>query len=173
MIPSTQAPKWPILVSLWGMDHQKSTILLISGTVSVGGCGGQECYNKPNPRVISQMHLGNMLKAIKKCQICHNLLIYLFTLFHFALGDPVVWGSRQLKSFRAWQQLLQSALVFSCLKNAIDLIIFTFFFFQDYFKDFFQAVYLMYKIQFGPPSLNTQSCIRGLLVVQDFCFWTV
>ena len=37
------------------MDHQKSTILLISGTVSVGGCGGQECYFQPNPRVISQM----------------------------------------------------------------------------------------------------------------------
>ena len=55
MIPSTQAPKWPILVSQCGMDHQKSTILLISGTVSVGGCGGQECYNKPSPRVISQM----------------------------------------------------------------------------------------------------------------------
>jgi hypothetical protein len=23
------------------------------------------------------------------------------------------------------------------------------------------------------PSLNTQSCIRGLLVVRDFCFWAV
>ena len=23
------------------------------------------------------------------------------------------------------------------------------------------------------PSLNTQSCIKGLLVVQDFCFWAV
>ena len=40
---------------LWMAPYQKSTILLISGTVSVGGCGGQECYNKPNPRVISQM----------------------------------------------------------------------------------------------------------------------
>ena len=23
------------------------------------------------------------------------------------------------------------------------------------------------------PSLNTQSCIKGLLVVQDFCFWAI
>ena len=23
------------------------------------------------------------------------------------------------------------------------------------------------------PSLNTQSCIKGILVAQDFCFWTV
>ena len=24
-----------------------------------------------------------------------------------------------------------------------------------------------------PPSLNTQSCIKGLLMVLDFCFWAV
>ena len=30
-----------------------------------------------------------MLKAIKKIWIHHNLLKYWFTLFHFALGDPV------------------------------------------------------------------------------------
>ena len=73
------------------MDHQKSTILLISGTVSVGGCGGQECYNKPNPRVISQMLSSwEHAESNKKCQIHHNLLKYWFTLFHFALGDPVL-----------------------------------------------------------------------------------
>ena len=44
MFPSTLAPKWPILVSQCGMDHQKSTILLISGTLYVGGCGGHGCY---------------------------------------------------------------------------------------------------------------------------------
>ena len=72
------------------MDHQKSTILLISGTVSVGGCGGQECYNKPNPRVISQMLSSwEHAESNKKCQIHHNLLKYWFTLFHFVLGDPV------------------------------------------------------------------------------------
>jgi hypothetical protein len=91
MIPSTQAPKWPILVSQWGMDHQKSTILLISDTVSVGGCGGRECYNKPNSRVISQMvSYWEHAESNKKCQIYHNLLKYWFTLFHFALGDPVL-----------------------------------------------------------------------------------
>ena len=25
----------------------------------------------------------------------------------------------------------------------------------------------------GKPSLNTQSCIKGLLVVRDFCFWAI
>ena len=37
------------------MDHQKATILLIFGTLSVGGCGGHVCYFQPNPRIISQM----------------------------------------------------------------------------------------------------------------------
>ena len=36
------------------MNHQKSTILWIFGTFSVGGCGGHACYFQPNPRVISQ-----------------------------------------------------------------------------------------------------------------------
>jgi hypothetical protein len=42
-------------MSQCGMDHQKSSILWIFGTLSVGGCGGHECYFQPNPRVISQM----------------------------------------------------------------------------------------------------------------------
>ena len=37
-----------------GIDHQKSHILWIFGTLSVGGCGGHGCYFQPNPRVISQ-----------------------------------------------------------------------------------------------------------------------
>ena len=41
--------------SLCGMDHQKSTILLIFGTLSVGGRGGHGCYFQPNLRVISQI----------------------------------------------------------------------------------------------------------------------
>ena len=52
---STLAPKWPFLVFQCGMNHQKSTILLVSGTLSVGGCGGHVCYFQPNPRVISQI----------------------------------------------------------------------------------------------------------------------
>ena len=36
------------------MDHQKLNILLIFGTFSFGGCGGQGCYFWPNPRVISK-----------------------------------------------------------------------------------------------------------------------
>ena len=41
MFPPTMAPKWPILVSQCGMDHQKPTILLIFGTLCLGVCGGQ------------------------------------------------------------------------------------------------------------------------------------
>ena len=55
------ATKWPILDSLCGMDHQKYSILLISGTLSVGGCGGHGCYFQPNLRVISQ------ISASQKC----------------------------------------------------------------------------------------------------------
>ena len=40
--PPTLAPKWPILVSKCGMNHQKSNILLILGTLSNGRCGGMD-----------------------------------------------------------------------------------------------------------------------------------
>ena len=48
IVPSILVTKWPILVSQCGLDHQKSSILLIFGTLSVGGCGGQGCYFYPN-----------------------------------------------------------------------------------------------------------------------------
>ena len=38
------------------MDHEKFTILLIFGTFSFGGCGGQGSYFWPNQRVIGQIH---------------------------------------------------------------------------------------------------------------------
>ena len=41
MVGSSMAPKWPIPVPLWGIDHQKSNYSLISYTLSVGGCWGQ------------------------------------------------------------------------------------------------------------------------------------
>ena len=44
MFSSILAPKCPILVSQCGMDHQKPTILLIFGNLSVGGCGGHGFY---------------------------------------------------------------------------------------------------------------------------------
>ena len=42
--PSILAPNWPIMVSQCGIIHQKSHVLLIFDTLSVGGCGGHECY---------------------------------------------------------------------------------------------------------------------------------
>ena len=41
MVGSSLAPKWPIPVPLWEMDHQKSNFSLISYTLSVKGCWGQ------------------------------------------------------------------------------------------------------------------------------------
>ena len=41
MISSPLAPKWPILVPFWRLDHQKSKFLLILGNFSVRGCWGQ------------------------------------------------------------------------------------------------------------------------------------
>ena len=42
MFPSTIVPKLPILVPQCGMDHQKPTILLIFGTLSLEGCGDHQ-----------------------------------------------------------------------------------------------------------------------------------
>ena len=50
MFPSTMAPKWPILVSQCEMDHQKPTILLIFGTLSLGGCRGHPMRPKLNSK---------------------------------------------------------------------------------------------------------------------------
>ena len=41
MVWSSMAPKWPIIVIFFGMDHQKSNFSLIYGTISDGGCWGQ------------------------------------------------------------------------------------------------------------------------------------
>ena len=41
MVWSSMAPKWPIIVFFFGMDHQKSNFSLIYGTLSDGGCWGQ------------------------------------------------------------------------------------------------------------------------------------
>ena len=41
------------------MDHQKPTILLIFGTLSLGGCGGHPMRPKSNSKVKSQMSKPN------------------------------------------------------------------------------------------------------------------
>ena len=41
MVRSSLAPKWSKTVPFCGMDHQKSNFLLISGSLSFGGCWGQ------------------------------------------------------------------------------------------------------------------------------------
>ena len=59
MFPLTMAPKWPILVSQCGMDHQKPTVLLIFGTFSLGGCGGHPMRPKLNLKDKDQMSTPN------------------------------------------------------------------------------------------------------------------
>ena len=41
MVWSSMVSKWPIPILFCGIDHQKSKISLIYGTLSVGGCWGQ------------------------------------------------------------------------------------------------------------------------------------
>ena len=59
MFPSTMAPKRPILVSQWEIDHQKSTILLIFSTLSLGGCGGHPMRPELNLKDKIQMSTTN------------------------------------------------------------------------------------------------------------------
>ena len=56
IFPSTLAPKWPILASQYGMDHQKSTILLIFDTLSLGGYGGHPMRPKLDLKDKGQMN---------------------------------------------------------------------------------------------------------------------
>ena len=53
------APKLPILVSQFGMDDQKPTVLLIFGTLSLGGCGGHCMRPKLNLKDKGQMSTPN------------------------------------------------------------------------------------------------------------------
>jgi hypothetical protein len=71
------------------MDHQKSSILLIFGTISVGGCGGHGCYFQPNPRVISQMlscleHAESYKQFLNSSELI-EILVYFIT---FCGGTP-------------------------------------------------------------------------------------
>ena len=59
MFPSTMAPKRPILVSQCEIDHQKSSILLIFSTLSLGGCGGHPMRPELNLKDKSQMSTPN------------------------------------------------------------------------------------------------------------------
>ena len=59
MFPSTTAPKWPILVSQCGMDHQNPTVLLIFGTFSLWGCGGHPIRPKLNSKDKHQISTPN------------------------------------------------------------------------------------------------------------------
>ena len=59
MFPSTMAPKRPILVSQWEMDHQNPTILLIYSTLSLWGCGGHPMSPELDLKHKSQMSRPN------------------------------------------------------------------------------------------------------------------
>ena len=44
MFSSTLTPKWPLLVSHFGMAHNKTQYFIDLGTLSVVGCGGHGFY---------------------------------------------------------------------------------------------------------------------------------
>ena len=91
MFLSILAPNWHILVSQCGMKHQKSHVLLIFGTFSVGGCGGHGFYFQSNPRIISQMSLTNECTDnffMDESSILDAHLRLLFRAFHY--GTPCI-----------------------------------------------------------------------------------
>ena len=78
------APKRPILVSQCEMDHQKSTILLIFSTLSLGGCGGHSMRPKLNLKDKSQMSTPNEYTDKFKSN-----LIYIFPSVRAKLKKPL------------------------------------------------------------------------------------
>ena len=84
MFPSIMAPKIPILVSQCEMDHQKPTILLIFGTLSLGGCGGHPMRPKLNLKDKSQMSTPNEYTDNFKSN-----LIYIFPSVRAKLKKPL------------------------------------------------------------------------------------
>ena len=68
------APKRPILVSQCEMDHQKHTILLIFGTLSLEGCGGHPMRPKLNLKNKGQMSKPNEYTDKFKSNLTHIFL---------------------------------------------------------------------------------------------------
>ena len=85
MLPSTLAPQWPILVSLCGINHQKSTILFIFGTLSVGGCGGHGCYFQLNLMVINSP-TNSFVLFLSEQTLDHQKSTILWIFVTFSLG---------------------------------------------------------------------------------------
>ena len=78
------------------MDHQKSPISLIFGTLSLGGCGGHPVRPKLNSNVKGQISKPNECTDNFKSNLS---CIFLFVMAklkkkHFALGPPVVCNSK-------------------------------------------------------------------------------
>ena len=73
------------------MDHQKPTILLIFGTLSLGGCGGHPMRPKLNLKDKSQMSTPNeYTDNLKSNLICIFLSVRTKSKKkHFALGHSV------------------------------------------------------------------------------------
>ena len=92
MFSSTMAPKRPILVSQCEMDHQNPTILLIFGTLSLGGCGGHPMRSKLNLKDKGQLLKPNEYTDNFKSNLtCIFLSVRAkFKKKHFAIGHLTV-----------------------------------------------------------------------------------
>ena len=78
------APKIPFLLSQCEMDHQKSTILLVFSTLSLGGHGGHPMRPKLNLKDKSQMSTPNEYTDKFKSN-----LIYIFPSVRAKLKKPL------------------------------------------------------------------------------------
>ena len=76
MLPSILATKWPNLVYQCGRDHQKSTFLLIFGTLYVVEAMFVS-FNQIQGSYVKWCNLGNKLKAIKILELIQILVYFI------------------------------------------------------------------------------------------------
>ena len=95
MVESSLAPKWPILASFCGIDHQKSNFSLISYTLSVRGCWGQLMliFWKPSMYIKNSQSLDSktMFEQYLTCIFLSSSMWVSFQIFWY------FWGIVRLK----------------------------------------------------------------------------
>ena len=94
MVRSSLALKWSKLVPFCGMNHQKSNFLLISGTLSFGGCWGQP--ELPFWKLIDETQMSTPFKATEHQNATKLWFFYPsepFSFVHFNMIHPVQKGS--------------------------------------------------------------------------------
>ena len=157
MVKSSLAPKWSKHIPFCGMNHQKYNFLLISGTLSFGGCWGQP--ELPFWKLIDETQMSTPSKATEHQNATKLWFFYPsepFSFVHFNMIHPVC----------------QQSLVY----NVIQIFKSYFFFFSDPFtvKEFLMNWFIISICFFHDLFFNfsCQNTVAGLLCVLDLChFW--